>query len=179
MNGVTVPSQYRHMLKTERRPEYIEAEIRDYIKKHQGQLIRLQDLNQVGETTQAKKYLDKWLKQGRITRVKMGGGKGKRYTYKWHDIVTKPIPIPKIDGAGVMVRSLDLPVPLIDQKTIDNITKAFHIWIETETDGQCIVNVVKFRKYLQEEHDKVKKKREEILDAHNDNSSNNSSAHIH
>ena len=179
MNGVSVPDQYRHMVRAERRPEFTEAVIRDYIKKHDGELIKLSDLNAAAETTTATQMVQRLLKTGRITRHKLGGGRGKRYTYKWHDIVTKPIPIPKIDGAGVMVRSLDLPVPLIDQKTIDNITKAFHIWIETETDGQCIVNVVKFRKYLQEEHDKVKKKREEILDAHNDNSSNNSSAHIH
>lgn len=178
MNGVTVPKAYRHMMRTERRPEYIEAEIRDYIKKNQGQLIRLQDLNQVAETTTARKYLDKWLKQGRITRHKLGGARGPRYTYRWHEIITKPITVPVMDRTGISVRSLDLPELLLDQKTIDNITKAFHIWLENEQDGQCIVNVVKFRKYLQEEHDKTVKTRKEILNADHDNGGDHPSAGI-
>lgn len=43
MNAIKVPKQYKHELRNTAPIEYKRAEIRDYIKTHEGEVIKLAD----------------------------------------------------------------------------------------------------------------------------------------
>lgn len=167
MKGVTVPKQYRSELRDDRSPEYKIACIRDYVNAHPNQIITLAQFVEIAGST-AQTYVSKLLKSGDLMRFSIKNGKrGHSYGYKWIEHKEKDI---ENDTDGVKTKSLGFePFPLgtdagnlllddvIDHYVIDNVDILA---------GDEIKGIIRLKKHVRSEYERVKQQRADALAAH-------------
>lgn len=129
---------------------YKEAELRDFIKKREGTIIRGEEFIEVLGLTTAQQHVRRLMKQGRIERFHIPNGqKGHSYGYKWVDLSqlvkdNDNNETHKLDS--VRIPTLDKPrnsLPLCD------IDKNFLAFCDVEENtAEEIAAANKFRKFV-------------------------------
>lgn len=170
-NGIKVPDRFAgefNKIRTkDRDPDYREACVKDYVRAHKGEVMKLSDFGMAayGSNTpgSATALIKKLMKKGRLTRSKVHNGeRGVSYTYLWHD--QRVVPQNESRNGPMTTRSLDLPeIDFSDEelKKIDKFVLKFTSDPTLEVGD--IAGVVRFRNWLERKHRKQIKAREEKL----------------
>lgn len=168
MNGVTVPKAYEHLVRTPKQTtEDYKAKIRHYIEARPNQALTNANFQELLGTTSAMAHINRLMKQGHIVRARIRKGRGKRYSYKWHDTPLDYETAAKKNGL-VIVSSLNLPEFALRGKLPD-LTALFTEWVDTlpqPINGDHIAGVVMFRRWLTLKEKEVEEIRKAKLDEH-------------
>jgi hypothetical protein len=167
MNGITVPKQYRSELRDDRTPEYKIACIRDYVNAHTNEIITMADFVEIAGST-AQTYVKKLLNSGDLIRFSIKNGKkGHSYGYRWIEHKEKEI---ENDTDGVKTRSLGFePFPLgtdAGNLLLDDIIDHYVVDNVENLAGDEIKGMIKLKKHVRSEYDRVKQQRADKLTAH-------------
>ena len=167
MNGITVPKQYKSELRDDRSPEYKIACIRDYVKSHPEKVITMAEFVTVAGST-AQTYVAKLRKSGHLIRYSIKNGtKGHSYGYRWVEKRTRVEN--SNNGTVTTVTNLGFePFPLgtdgnllldtvVDHYVIDNVEIL---------SGDEIKGIIKLKKHVRSEYERVKQQRADALAAH-------------
>lgn len=173
MKDITVPKQFAHEMRDDRSPEYKIACIRDYVKSHAEKVITMADFQTVAGTN-AQTYIARLRKSGHLVRYSIKNGtKGHSYGYRW---VEKRVRTEESrDGSVTTVTSLGYePFPLGTDGNLLFDTVADHYMIENVEilSGDEIKGIVKLKKHVRSEYDRVKQQRADALAAHQKGGSN-------
>lgn len=173
MNGITVPKEYKYMMKKDRTPEYNEAAIRDFIKANEGKILRGEDfIEALDGLTTAGVYVRKLMKKGNIIRKNNYDGKtGVKYSYTWVDspkpVLVEPKPQQKIPILEPEEETKDVPeqdeilkdiqwaeneaepedVDPIDLTFAERLNQYFIAYCDTQLNPDAMVGANAFRKY--------------------------------
>lgn len=154
MNGITVPDQYKHMVKRERNTrEYNEAIIRDYIQAHPDKVLTATDfVDACDGLTTAPVIVARLRKQGRIIRTAVKNGqRGHAFTYKWvNGNTVKPIEKPT-HGATTVVKPRTAFATDYELKRLD----VWFLAYATAHPDESMVGASKFRAFVYGEQTKV------------------------
>lgn len=167
MGDITVPKHLRSEMRDTRTKEYKIACIRDHINKNPGKVIKMADFMEVGGTT-ASIYIKDLMRAGRVIRHKVHNGqRGHSYSYVWID---RPnVGVSSSNNGSVKTKSLEFePWPLDSQDGYASMSKNIdHYLIENveSLDGIEIRGIIKYKKHVRDEYDRVKKSRDAILEA--------------
>lgn len=164
--GITVPKEYKNMLRVDRDNDQREADIKLLIQARKGMVITTADFIEATGATSAMLHVKRLMKAGYITRHKVKQpGKRAGYGFKWH---TEPLQ-PKqaiIANGGTITRSLNLEPLLMTDIEHANLHGIFHSWIDKAMpSGDEIVHVRTFINYIRDENARIKTDREQIIKA--------------
>ncbi len=171
-NGITVPKQYKGMMRAERDNDQRDADIKLLVQARKNMVITTADFIEATGAISAMLHVKRLMKAGYITRHKVKqAGKRAGYGYKWH---TEPL-MPKaaiMANGGTVTTSLNLPPILMTDIEHANLHGIFHNWIDDHMpSGDEIVHVRAFIKYIRDQNDAAKQAREKKFNkgATNDN----------
>lgn len=168
MNGITVPKQYRQELRDTRSKEYKEAEIRDYVKAHKGEIMTISDFQKVAGTT-AQQYIARLRKEGKLLRKTLKtGNRGYSYTYDWMDIPY----VAKSNHGEIKITKLGFDNwPLGSEHTNGLMTTEMDIYIQDNIDSlpaESIKGMLLFKKHINRLYTEVAEQRKIILEGEKD-----------
>lgn len=150
MNGIVVPSAFKHMTKRERNGrEYNEAAIKDYIIAHEGQVLSVKDFTlALDGLTTAGLIVSRLRKQGKITRHAVKNGQhGHAFTYKVVQGNSVPLTIKQTNGE-VITKPRTVFATALELKSLDRWFLAY-----CDNHSLSVPDVNKFRRYV---HQKAK-----------------------
>lgn len=176
VNSISVPKEYKHELRNNSSPEYKIATIRDYVKTHPGEVISGRDWYELIGASYPN-YLRKLKKQGRLLRISAQDGKmGARYHWKWVDKDYRA----EGEGGATVVRSLGFEDwPLGTEHGLRQLANEIDSFLDARLNiyhpperaeatmsllnAEEVHGILKFRKFMKERYDAVRKQREEAL----------------
>jgi hypothetical protein len=179
MNGVTVPRGFNHMLAKKRTSvEDHKATLRHYIEARPNVPLTTKDFDGALGVSSGMSHVRTLMKRGYITRNRIKAGRGKRFSYKWH---TEPLAHDKAARANgqVITRQLAMPDYPLSTEDMDKMAPLMVEWFDkTQPSAEQMSGVLIFRQWLDKQFKEVEQRRREVLNAHNDNSNNNSGSGI-
>lgn len=166
--GIRVPEKYRSELRSNTSKEYKEAQIRDYVKAHKGEVVKIADLMPIVGTN-VQTYIARLIKEGRLGRRTLKtGARGYSYTYVWYD---QPH-IQATSNGPVHVKSLgykDYPLGGVHGNLL--MGTSMHEYIETNLDtlpAEQIKGMLLFKRHINQKHTEVEQYNKDILKGGND-----------
>lgn len=135
MGDIQVPTGYKHMLRREKQStEDYKAQIKNYIENNTGNVAMSADFIGLLGTSSAMLHIKKLMGEGYITRSRVRGHRGKRFTYRWHSVPLGKEQSTLMNG-GIVTRQLDVPT----DPTIDDLRNLFMEWWHiTEPSGELV-----------------------------------------
>lgn len=166
MKTINVPSAYKHELRDTRTKEYKIAEIRDYVKAHKGEVIKMSDFEFAGSSLTVNKYINELISAGRLTRQRVRNqGKGHHFAYTWHE------PSERVDtdrNGPIVVKSLGFKDwPLGGSHSNMLMSTVMGEYIESNLDdlhAEQIKGMLLFRRHINQLYSDVEKQRKQILE---------------
>lgn len=175
-NGISVPKEYKHMLKQRvpRDNDQREADIRQLIEARPGKRITAQDFVEATGATSAMLHVRRLMKGGYITRHKMPG-QGHNYGYKWHAEPLTP-KVAALKNGETITRNLNLPPVLLSDVEFAHLKGIYHDWLDQAINisGADFEGARKLIKWIDEQNNKAKDARKKAFDkkeADSDNAS--------
>lgn len=168
VNGVTVADELKHLLPVQRKQtEDLKAQIMHFIEARPKEALTNADFQELLGTTSAMAHIKKLMKQGYITRQRVYKGRGKRYSYKWH---SEPLDYETAARKNGIVLTRDLNLPEFKLRgLLEDLDKLAFEWQETmprPINGDYIVGVIEFRKWLKVKEKEVEDRRKAIINEH-------------
>jgi hypothetical protein len=158
MNSVSVPVEYKHMLTREyKTTDDCKAQIRRFIDDRPGEALTNHDFQGLLSTTSAMAHVKRLMKQGYVTRSRVHKGKGKRFSYKWHEA---PLDFETALSKNGFVVTHDMALP--ELPTIDNIRDMYFDFARRGIG----MDALQFVFHIEDKIKEVKKQREEVINAH-------------
>lgn len=160
--GITVPKQYKNMMRAERDNDQRDADIKLLVEARKGMVITTADFIEATGATSAMLHVKRLMRAGYITRHKVKQpGKRAGYGYKWH---AEPL-TPKaaiIKNGGTVTRSLNLPPVLLTDIEYAHLKSIYHDWLDTDVliGGPDFEGARKFLKWIAEQNEIAKQARD-------------------
>lgn len=166
-DGITVPGNYKHLMTKEHKStEDYKAQIRHFIETRPKVALTNADFQKLLGTTSAMSHVKRLMKQGYVTRARVYGKRGKQFSYKWHD---QALDYEKAAVKnGVLTTKLDLPEFKL-KGLLNDLDQLAYEWQDTRAqpgDGEYIIGVLEFRKWLRQKEREVAEKRRVLIDEH-------------
>lgn len=151
--------------------EDYKAQIKHFIIARPGEALTGDDFQKLLDTTSAMAHVKRLMKQGHITRVQVRKGRGKRFSYKWHENALDFELAAKKNGL-VVTKDLQLPEFALKGK-LGELDKLAFEWQDTMSrpiNGDHLVAVTEFRRWLKLKEKEVEQVRKVKIDEYNSNS---------
>lgn len=168
-NSIRVPEKYKSELRNTSSKAYKEAQIRDYVKAHDGEVIKILDLEPIVGTTAAL-YVRRLVKEGRLFRYSIKTStNGVSYGYKWVDLKVRE---EKDRNGPVVVKSLgykDYPLGGVHTNLL--MATAMHDYIESNIDdlpAEQIKGMLLFKRHINQQHAEVEEYNKKLVEGGKD-----------
>jgi hypothetical protein len=167
MQGINVPASHKHLLRPERQTtEDYKAQIMHYVSARPNKALTNKDFQALLGTTSAMSHIKRLMRQGHITRQQVRGGRGKRFSYKWHDTA---LPYEKAarQNGDVIVTNLKLPEFGLTADNLKVLALLFLEWLDSrQPEGSAIVGARDFRLWLDSKQKEVETERKRLVKEH-------------